>query len=144
MKIKREKLLALITGELARLKTTRERKDIAEKSRTETVRAHYERSTRDAWQRLAEMIERRTAAREPVEWEYVPADLRGFRTGQLKFYDPPRPGACGSVEDSLEYRRLDALRRLLEVAEDEMVSTYALEKAGFRLEHIMRTAAEIW
>ena len=142
MKIRRQRLLELVTAEQTRL-----REGVADRIRVENAtnrrrREEYERKLREAWEIFSDQVNRLTAAREPITFDDVPAELRSFRDG-LKFWQEPRSTVVTDIESTLEYRRLDALRRMLEATEDEVISTYALERAGFRLENLMRASAQL-
>jgi hypothetical protein len=144
MKIKRTTLLALIDNEMERIRTAVAQRNEQATHRNAQIRDTGELELREDWKAFAETINRCVGRQEPVTWDDVPHGLRATRSWkELKFYDPPKPRDLEDVEKITEYRRLDALRRLLEAAEDEIVSTYTLDKAGFRLELLMRRAADL-
>lgn len=142
MKIKRQKLLDLIITEQTRLRDTFANRALVEQANQARRREDHERRFREAWELFSDQIHRRTAAHQPITIDDVPADLRVARD-MLCFWRESTRSCVDDVTATREYRQLDSLRRLLEAIEDEIISTYGLEKAGYRLEHLMRASAQL-
>ena len=148
MKIKKDKLLRLINTELKNLRERETSTRAADVTRAEKARQDYVDNLSGAWREFINNAQQAIQRREPITRDLVPQELhvwsrtRGSGAVELRVYDEPRATHTSRVENSPSYRKLDALRRLLETVEDDIISTYGLEKAGFRLETILRQAAE--
>lgn len=131
MKINRLKLIDLVKVEIARRVelTDKENAQRAEKWARELE--EYEAQTTDAWKEFGNTIIRAVRRGEVLSVESVPPILRKtkWNTGvELRFASdtPPLP-------ISPNVRHLNALLSLLESSDDDVVSTYSLEKSGFPL-----------
>jgi len=144
MKIKTSRLIELIDAELKRIRRSSEERRLRDVDRAERAREEYVDKTSAAWQSFAENIRRVTAQREPITWEHVPRELRGpYGVGSINIWQPTKTReSYPAPEEHPDYRRLETLRSLLDVVEDDVISTYSLEKAGFRLERLLRGLTE--
>jgi hypothetical protein len=145
MKISRLKLIEILRSEQDRL-VNRQRRILLDRAQRDTVNATaYVERTREAWLQLATNIRQAVENGGTVTAQDIPKPIRrnvGYGVG-LEIWEPPKDRDVVNVTDTLEFRKIGAVLRLLEVAEDEMISTYALEKAGFRIEQIMGKTTEM-
>lgn len=146
MKIERKKLIDLLTSESARMRSAVAERNLKLAERNIAERDTYVDTTSAAWHEFAGAIVAALQNNDVVTWEMVPQKIHGpYGTGSLRFYEDPRGhyrkrGAMPQVHDVANdpvYRQLQALLRLLGTTNDETISTYALQKAGFNLEKLL-------
>jgi hypothetical protein len=145
MKISRLKLIEILRSEQDRL-VNRQRRILLDRAQHDTVNATaYVERTREAWLQFATNIRQAVENGGTVTAQDIPKPIRrnvGYIVG-LDIWKPPKYRDVVNVTDTLEFRKIGTALRLLEAAEDEMISTYALEKAGFRIEQIMGKTTEM-
>lgn len=133
VKIKRQKLIDLLKVEIHRREVAAKEQHEKSVTRQREDTNAYVRRTADAWQTFARSITVAVGGREPVTWDDVPHELRSYRDGYVEVHRP-RP-VDANVDDADQLR---ALLAVLEATEDEVISTYALEKMGFVLGRTLR------
>lgn len=146
MKINRLKLIELLKNEQARMIDKQSSDRQSAKQKAQSALSEYRARTREDWLTFAETIKQVVGMNEVITPHHIPGQLRGpshWGDCTLKLWDKPKPNERQDVRETMEYRKIQAIVTMLEAAEDETISTYALEKAGFRLEHIMRSTAEL-
>lgn len=133
MKIKREGLLTLVREEIDRLEAEERRRQEREAYRADEARECYVRATTEHWRTLANRLRRAVTAGHAVTYDLVPEQLRSRHGDTLPFYRPSR-----EVQPREVGAELRTLLRVLEVVEDEYVTTTALERNGFTLGRVLR------
>lgn len=133
MKINRSKLLQQIE-ELIDKRTKRlnklnqaERDRVAEEERAYMVKTHA------AWEMFAHNILQALRREETITIDTVPEPLRGNL--DYIYFRAKMPRVRGYSDETIV--PLTSLRDLLQASRDEDVSTYALEKQGYRLAKLL-------
>lgn len=150
MKIERLTLLRLVETSLAQVEQGVRARLVSRYERGVEERHRYHADTRDAWFTFAHTIlDRMTVADDDdtvITVSDVPPALRGY--GSVRLFDT-RTDAPLFTEEQMEgvlardpgVRELRTLRDVLNATQDELVSTYALEKMGFTMKALLRKNA---
>jgi hypothetical protein len=133
MKLKRAEFISALENEIFRRQEDAKRRTHEALERHRQAGSDWRDKYSRAWHMFGVAIVKTTEVDGVVTWDMVPEELRNF-SHQLEFFtlgDPPD-------EYVADVRELQELRKLVDISTDEEVSTYALEKMGFRIANIFK------
>ena len=128
MKIKRAALLTLISSEISRLEDAEKARAERERARSEVALEEYLRETLPHWRTFANRLRRAVSNGEPITYELAPVELRFRHSQALNWWGRRTDAEPREVAEGLR-----ALRLVLELTQDEYVTTTTLERQGFAL-----------
>lgn len=137
MKFNRKVLIDQLENEIERREEEAARKTAESKIEHNRGRVAYVEQTRDAWNAFANTIKRRLRANAPVTHEDVPALLTGGSHGgwHTRLVTWNEKGPTEVIADTVSLRTLLAL---VQSSSTEEVTTYELERMGFKMAHLFR------
>lgn len=134
MKIARAQLMQLVKDEIKECEKHRAERDaLAREKHRKNEQAYIERYA-VAWQSFIDNVQMCLSTGKPITTNDVPLALRDYRSHPELF----TPSKCAAMAPSPREVELHGLLKILDAVLDNEVSTYALEKMGFRMGRMLK------
>lgn len=134
MRFQRAKLIARVKEEISKRKAVTAQRNAVLAEKHAAKRDAYVADTAEAWKRFADVIRLRLRTGQPITDADIPKGLRvGSWRSSLLVWDDKAPTAY--EPDIADLRQMLAL---LEAAEDDEVTTSALERLGIKTAQVFR------